>query len=222
MGKQKKIYTHREFMEMAVSEMKNSISEHSEKPDPKVGAILVSPDGREFIEKAHRGEIRSGDHAEFILLDKKHRTKPLTNYILYTTLEPCVERNPPKSACVNRTVNARIKKVYIGIQDPHPSVRGEGIKILKKNGIEVEFFDANLAEEIRKANTDFIKYAEEEAKKVLDGEIQESIDPLDNALENISLDDFLPEAQEELIERAKLKFKLVQKILINTYSSFIL
>lgn len=211
MGKQKKIFTQREFMEMAVEEMKKSISEHDDKPDPKVGAVLVSPDGRELIDVAHRGEIRSGDHAEFVLLDKKQRTLPLTDYILYTTLEPCVERNPPKSACVERTVNARIKKVYIGIQDPHPSVAGEGIKILHKHKIDVEFFDADLAEEIRKENKDFIKYAEDEAKKVLDGEIAESVDPLDKALENVSMDDFSFEAQEELINRAELKYKVGSK-----------
>lgn len=208
MGKQKKIFTHREFMEMAVQEMKKSISEHNDKPDPKVGAVLVSPDGRELIEVAYRGEIRSGDHAEFILLDKKLRTKTLTGHILYTTLEPCVERNPPKSACVERTVNARIKKVYIGIQDPHPSVAGEGIKILRKNNIEVDFFDVDLAAEIRKENEDFIKYAEDEAKKFLESEITESFDPLDNALQNVTLKDFSTEAQEELISRAQLKYKL--------------
>lgn len=208
MGKQKKIFTHRQFMEMAVEEMKKSIPDHNDKPDPKVGAVLVSPDGRELIDVAHRGEIRSGDHAEYILLDKKQRTLPLTDYILYTTLEPCVERNPPKSACVERTVNARIKKVYIGIQDPHPSVAGEGIKILRKHKIEVEFFDADLSEEIRKENKDFIKYAEEEAKKVYAGEITESTDPLDDALQNVTLNDFSIEAQEELINRADLKFKV--------------
>lgn len=211
MGKQKKIFTHREFMEMAVTEMKKSISEHKDKPDPKVGAVLVSPDGRELINVAHRGEIRSGDHAEFILLDKKLRTKPLTDYILYTTLEPCVERNPPKSACFERTINARIKKVYVGILDPHPSVRGEGKKKLNENDIEVEFFDTDLAEEIRKENKEYIKYAEDEAKKVLDGEVTESVDPLDKALENVSMDDFSFEAQEELINRAELKFKLGSK-----------
>jgi len=198
-------------MEMAVEEMKKSISDHDDKPDPKVGAVLVSPDGRELIDVAHRGEIRSGDHAEFILLDKKQRTLPLNDYVLYTTLEPCVERNPPKSACVERTVNARIKKVYIGIQDPHPSVAGEGIKILHKHKIDVEFFDADLAEEIRKENKDFIKYAEDEAKKVLDGEIAESVDPLDKALENVTMEDFSIEAQEELISRAELKYKVGSK-----------
>ncbi len=207
MGKQKKIFTHREFMEMAVEEMKKSISEHHDKPDPKVGAVLVSPDGRELIDIAHRGEIRAGDHAEFTLLDKKQRTEPLTNYILYTTLEPCVKRNSPKSACVDRTVNARIKKVYIGIQDPHPSVAGEGIKTLIKNKIEYEFFDDDLAEKIRLANKEYIQYAIDEAKRVQDGEIEVLVDPLDNALQEVSLEDFSAEALDELVTRGKLPYK---------------
>lgn len=207
MGKQKKFFTHREFMEMAVAEMHRSISEHHDKPDPKVGAVLVSPDGRELIDVAHRGEIRSGDHAEFTLLDKKHRVLPLDGYILYTTLEPCVKRNPPKSACVERTVNARIKKVYIGIQDPHPSVAGEGVKILIKNNIEYEFFDDDLAEEIRLANKEYIQYALDEAKRVQDGEIDVMPDPLDKALQEVSLEDFSTEALDELVNRGKLPYK---------------
>jgi ATP-dependent DNA helicase RecG len=204
----KKVFTSREFMEMAVSEMKESISEHDDKPDPKVGALLVSPDGKRLIDKAHRGEIRAGDHAEFALLDKKHRNEPLTGHILYSTLEPCVERNPPKSACVERTINARIKKVYVGIQDPHPTVRGDGIRILEERGIEVDFFDSDLAEEIRKENKEFIDYAEREAKKILEGEVEESIAPLEKALEGFTPEDFSVEAQQELIDRAELGFKV--------------
>jgi len=110
-------------------------------------------------------------------LAEKQRTETLNDYILYTTLEPCVERNPPKSSCVSRTINARIRKVYIGFQDPHPSVRGECIRRLKDNNIEVDYFDADLVETIRKENEAFIKYAEEETHKVLDGEIEENSDP---------------------------------------------
>jgi len=198
-------------MERAVEEMKKSIPEHRHKPDPKVGALLVSPDGKEIISTAYRGEIRSGDHAEFCLLDKKMREKPLTGHILYTTLEPCIERNPPKSSCTDRTINARIKKVYVGIVDPHPSVRGEGIKALLKEGIEVDYFDDDLAEIIRNENSDFIKYAEEETRKALKKDLAISSDPLDEALENATMDDLSLDAQEELIRRAKLSFNVGSK-----------
>ena len=211
MGKLKKIFTHRQFMEMAVEEMKHSVSEHNDKPDPSVGAVLVSSDGRELLAKAHRGQFRAGDHAEFTLLEKLMRTEDLTNCVLYTTLEPCVKRSSPKRACYKRIIDARLKKVYVGIQDPHPTVRGNGVKNLLKEKIEIEFFDVDLEKDIRSYNKKFIDFAEEEARKVRDGEISERIDPLDNLIQNVTVDDFSTEAQEEIINRAKLKFKLGSK-----------
>lgn len=191
--------------------MKKSISEHVEKPDPKVGAVLVAPDGKRFVDKAHRGELRVGEHAEYALLDKKHGNEPLDGYILYTTLEPCVERKPPKSSCSVRTVNARIKKVYVGIQDPHPTVRGDGMRILRDHGIEVDFFDADLADEITRHNRDFIEYAEAEAKKLQEAELDEFVAPLEQGLEELTPRDFSEEAQQMLIDRASLAFKLNTK-----------
>jgi ATP-dependent DNA helicase RecG len=118
-------YSHEEFMDLSIQEMKNSKSEHVNKTDPKVGAVLVGKDGS-LIASAHRGEFRKGDHAEFTLFERKCLSKDVTDFILYTTLEPCVKRNPPKKGCSFRTVNARISKVYIGHMDPDPTVAGIG------------------------------------------------------------------------------------------------
>ena len=40
-------------------------------------------------------------------------------------------------ACVEAVIEAGIKKVYVGSDDPNPLVAGGGIKILKEHGIEV-------------------------------------------------------------------------------------
>jgi ATP-dependent DNA helicase RecG len=166
MVKQKADFTPRQYMEMAIVVMNKSIQEpRDDKVSPKVGAILIKTDGE--VETAYRGELRQGDHAEFTLLERKNRAVPLDGSFLFATLEPCAPgaRKHPKLGCAERIVNARIKKVWIGIEDPDPTVDRKGIKYLIDNGVEVEMFDADLQEEIRKANNQFIKEAEERAKQ---------------------------------------------------------
>jgi len=155
----------REYMEMAVKVMKDSIQEpRKDKVSPNVGAVLVKSDGS--IETACRGELREGDHAEFTLLERKNRSEKLDEAVLFSTLEPCAPgaRKPPKLSCSERIVNARIKKVWIGIEDPDPAVDRKGIKYLQDHGVEVEIFDSDFQSIIRDANKQFIYEAEERAK----------------------------------------------------------
>ena len=136
-------YTHEQFMELSILEMRESKSEHGHKTDPIVGAVLVDKEGR-LVETAHRGELRKGDHAEYTIFSKKLRAKPVTGFTLYTTLEPCVERNHPKMGCSFHTIDARIGKVYIGHKDPDPTVSGDGIRLLKEAKIDVEIGRAHV------------------------------------------------------------------------------
>ena len=76
------------YMKLAIDAMKKSVDElHKNAPCPRVGVVLVFPDGS--YETAYRGEFREGDHAEYTLLDKKFRTKDLSDCWLFATLEPC-------------------------------------------------------------------------------------------------------------------------------------
>jgi len=59
----------RKFMRLAISEMLRSLSEHTNKPDPLVGAVLVNSVGG-IVGKAHRGKYGDGEHGEFTLLEK--------------------------------------------------------------------------------------------------------------------------------------------------------
>ncbi len=79
----------RTYMEMAVRIMQESVAEPRDdgKASPKVGAVLVKPDGT--FTTACRGELRDGDHAEFTLLERKHRHEKLDGSVLFATLEPC-------------------------------------------------------------------------------------------------------------------------------------
>ena len=160
----------RHFMEKAVQVMKDSIAEPRKdgKASPKVGAVLLNTADEfrgERICTACRGELRHGDHAEYTLLERKNRDRKLDDCVLFATLEPCAPgaRKPPKTSCAERIVLARIKKVWVGIEDPDPTVDRKGIKYLQDNGVEVVMFDRDLQETILEENKDFIAQAEERA-----------------------------------------------------------
>lgn len=161
MATSKKAFNPRALMEKAVEVMRESVIEPRKdgKVSPKVGAVLYKADGT--IETACRGEIRYGDHAEFTLLERKHRAEKLDGSILFATLEPCAPgaRNHPKLGCAERIVLARIKEVYVGIEDPDPTVDRKGIKYLQDHGITVHMFEADLQDAIRKENKAFLEQA---------------------------------------------------------------
>jgi len=134
----------RAVMEMAIKAMQHSIAEsrNDDKSSPKVGAVLVKPDASP-PDTAYRGEIRDGDHAEFTLLERKNRDKKLDGSVLFTTLEPCAPgaRSERKLSCAERIVLARIKEVWVGIEDPDPKVDRKGIKYLQEQGVTVQMLN---------------------------------------------------------------------------------
>ena len=161
---------HKELMDLAISEMRKSKSEHPDRADPQVGAVLVDADGK-VIAVAHRGELRVGDHAEFTLIERKCLDLSLDGLILYTTLEPCVKRNAPKRGCTKRVINARLAKVVIGHQDPDPSVAGNGEKLLREAGIQIAYFEKEFEEIIASENKRYFKEKEDLAKQLIQDEI---------------------------------------------------
>jgi len=195
----------RKYMAMAIDVMNKSIQEpRSDKKSPKVGALLIKPAGE--IETAFRGELRQGDHAEFTLLERKNRSAQLDGSILFATLEPCAPgaRKEPKLSCAERIVNARIKKVWIGIEDPDPAVDRKGIKYLIDNGVEVEMFDADFQKIIREENKQFIKEAEERAKNIKTDKPVFVLSPKEKVAPNAILDDLSFKDIERFIKMAKL------------------
>ena len=194
------------FMNLAIEEMRKSKSEHKDKTDPKVGAVLVSKEGR-LIDKAFRGELRAGDHAEYALIERKRYNENLSGCTLFTTLEPCVDRNPPKDGCGFRIITARISKVYIGHEDPDPTVAGDGARVLKENGIEVKYFTREFEETIHNENIDFFTEAKERAKKLNKKELLPSNKPLNEELVTYRFEDFSKDALDEFISRANIKYK---------------
>lgn len=196
----------RKLMEKAIAVMKQSIAEGRSdgKASPLVGAVLIKPDGS--IETAHRGELREGDHAEFTLLERKNRANKLDGSILFATLEPCAPgaRNHPKLSCAERIVNARIKEVWVGIEDPDPTVDRRGIKYLQDHGVTVHMFERELQEEIRAANKEFIAQALERRVVVDETRGRVVLSALENPVGTADLRDFSTQALEKYRSIAKI------------------
>lgn len=196
----------RQYMELAIEMMRRSVSEPRTdgKATPRVGAVLVKPDGK--VETAYRGELRDGDHAEFTLLERKNRDVKLEGSLLFATLEPCAPnaRKHPKLGCAERIALARIKEVWVGIEDPDPTVDRKGIKFLQDSGVKVHMFDRDLQEIIRAENKDFIAQALERAAAVEEETPKVVLSTLENTPAHSVFDDLSSSALEAYRSRAKI------------------
>ena len=107
------------------------------KPNPMVGAVIVSSDGRIIGEGYH---VRCGEgHAEVnAFASVKPEDEPLlAEATIYVSLEPCSHygKTPP---CADLIIKKGVKRVVVGCVDPFAEVKGRGIRKLRDAGIEVE------------------------------------------------------------------------------------
>jgi ATP-dependent DNA helicase RecG len=199
------------YMQEAIRAMKDSKDELNKgTPSPRVGAVLVFPDGT--YETASRGEFREGDHAEYTLIDKKFRTKDLSECWLFATLEPCgpKARNFPKLCCAERIGNARIQKVWYGVQELNSKAKG-GKKLLEEEfKAEVLPFDIDLHREIIEHNKGFNDWVDEENRK--EKRVEEIIaGPLQKPVKNANIESLSKEALELYITKTKKKYSYNSK-----------
>lgn len=149
---------------------------------PCVAAIVVL-DGKELA-TAYRGEMQGGQHAEYTALEEKLKATSVSGATVYTTLEPCTNRNSPKLACVERLVERKVKRVVIGTLDPNPAVSGKGVQRLREANIEVIMAGTAQHDELVDLNRDFARsFKSSSATRALSSGEQE-------ALERRSLDEW--------------------------------
>lgn len=119
-------------------------------PNPMVGAVIVKG-GRIIGEGWHQkyGEA----HAERNALATC--TENPAGATMYVTLEPCSHhgKQPP---CVDAILESGIRRVVVGSRDPNPLVNGEGIRILREQGLEVT--EHVLKDECDRLNEVFMHY----------------------------------------------------------------
>ena len=119
-------------------------------PNPMVGAVLVN-DGKVVGEGFH---AKAGEaHAEIVALQQAGEGARGTT--LYLNLEPCTHygKTPP---CAPRVIEAGVKRVIIGMEDPNPLVKGKGVEMLGRAVLDVEV--GILEKECRRLNEAFCKY----------------------------------------------------------------
>lgn len=122
-------------------------------PNPMVGAVIVSPDGKIIGQGWHRKF--GGPHAEVNAVKSVPESKRalLPQSTIYVTLEPCSHygKTPP---CSELLIREKIKRVVIGSSDPFPLVSGRGVKMLREAGIKVS--EGCLRKECDELNKRFI------------------------------------------------------------------
>jgi diaminohydroxyphosphoribosylaminopyrimidine deaminase/5-amino-6-(5-phosphoribosylamino)uracil reductase len=106
------------------------------KPNPMVGAVIVSADGR-IIGEGFTSPV-GGPHAEVnAFASVKPADEPLLpGATIYVSLEPCSHwgHTPP---CCDLIIRKRVKRCVCGCVDPFAKVQGRGISRMREAGIEV-------------------------------------------------------------------------------------
>lgn len=100
-------------------------------PNPWVGACVVTPDGRRAVGATEPPGQR---HAERVALDA---IGDATGATVFVTLEPCAHHGRT-GPCADALIEAGVRRVLVGVEDPDPHVRGRGIARLRDAGVEVD------------------------------------------------------------------------------------
>ena len=134
------------------------------KPNPMVGAVIVSADGRIIGEGYH---VRCGEgHAEVnAFASVRSEDEPLlSGATMYVSLEPCSHygKTPP---CADLIIKKGVRRVVVGCIDEFAEVQGRGIQKLRDAGITVEV--GVLEKECKELNRRFFTFHREKRPYII-------------------------------------------------------
>ncbi|MBI9088514.1 MAG: bifunctional diaminohydroxyphosphoribosylaminopyrimidine deaminase/5-amino-6-(5-phosphoribosylamino)uracil reductase RibD [Desulfobacterium sp.] len=146
--------TDQAYMDLAISLAEKGRGYTS--PNPMVGAVVVK-NGTIVGQGWHHGPGLA--HAEVEAIDDAGDLARGSD--IYVTLEPCnhTGRTPP---CTRKILDAGIKRVFVGTEDPNPFVGGGGIRFLREQGVEVQVGISRVRAEI--LIEDFIWYVKNDKR----------------------------------------------------------
>lgn len=139
------------FMKMALAEARKAL----QKGEVPVGAIIT--DGTRWLARGHNCPIQTSDptaHAEIIALRKAARkigNYRLTGLTMYVTVEPC-------PMCLGAIIQARIKKLVYGTEDPKAGAVVSALKFdLEKSNHRPEIVSGVCRQECQELISGFFK-----------------------------------------------------------------
>jgi len=150
------------YMRRCIQLAKNG--QQNAKPNPMVGAVIVSADGRIIGEGYH---VRCGEgHAEVnAFASVRPEDEPLLKEAtIYVSLEPCSHygKTPP---CADLIIKKGVRRVVVGCVDEFAEVQGRGIRKLQEAGIAVEV--GVLEEECKALNHRFFTFHREKRPYII-------------------------------------------------------
>lgn len=103
-------------------------------PNPMVGSVIVY--NNKIIGEGYHREYGKA-HAEVNAINSVKEKNLLSKSTLYVSLEPCCHwgKTPP---CTDLIIKSKIPHVVVASVDPYESVAGNGISILRNNGVKVD------------------------------------------------------------------------------------
>ena len=117
-------------------------------PNPLVGCVIVKRG--KIVGKGYHKKYGE-EHAEINAL--RAASKKANNATMYVNIEPCSHWGKT-SPCTEKIVEAGIREVIVGIEDPNPLV--DGYKELKFRGLKTRI--GILRDEAKKLNEAYIKH----------------------------------------------------------------
>ena len=170
------------YMQRCIQLARNG--QQNAKPNPMVGAVIVSADGRIIGEGYH---VRCGEgHAE---VNAFASVRPedealLPDSTIYVSLEPCSHygKTPP---CADLIIKKGVKRVVVGCIDEFAEVQSRGIRKLQEAGIEVKV--GVLEDECRELNRRFFTFHRENRPYIILKWAQTANGFIDNAFKPLMI-----------------------------------
>ncbi len=120
-------------------------------PNPMVGALIVK--NGQIVGKGYHARA-GANHAEICAIEDAG--KNAEHGTLYVNLEPCAHTNKKTPPCVPAIIGSGLSRVVIGMRDPNPLVKGNGMRALEKANIQIVC--GVMEKQAEELNRVYIKY----------------------------------------------------------------